>query len=70
MDPTLITAAVQEEFRRHQWDTFVDDPPAMHGGAEGGPVTKELAEYVLAISTSQIVLLADLSIASEPDVSF
>jgi hypothetical protein len=41
-----------------------------HGGASGGPVTKELAEYVLALAASQTVLLVDLAAASEPDVPF
>src|SRR5215471_180448 len=37
-----------------------------HGGAAGGSVTKELAEYTLAVAASQIVLLVDLAAASEP----
>lgn len=41
-----------------------------HGGAEGGPVTMELAEYVLASAASQTVFLVDLASASEPDVPF
>ncbi len=41
-----------------------------HGGAVGGPVTKELAEYALAVAASQIVLLVDLAAALEPDVPF
>lgn len=41
-----------------------------HGGAAGGAVTKELAEYALALAASQIVLLVDLSIALEPEVPF
>jgi hypothetical protein len=41
-----------------------------HGGATGGPATKELAEYALAVSASQIVLLVDLAAASEPEVPF
>lgn len=41
-----------------------------HGGATGGPATKELAEYTLAAAASQIVLLVDLSAASEPEVPF
>jgi hypothetical protein len=41
-----------------------------HGGAAGGPATKELAEYALAVAASQIVLLVDLAAASEPDVPF
>ncbi len=41
-----------------------------HGGAAGGPVTKELAEYALAVAASQIVLLVDLAAASEHEVPF
>jgi hypothetical protein len=41
-----------------------------HGGAAGGAVTRELAEYSLAVAASQIVLLVDLAAASEPDVPF
>lgn len=41
-----------------------------HGGTAGGAVTKELAEYALALAASQIVLLVDMRIASEPDVPF
>jgi hypothetical protein len=41
-----------------------------HGGAEGGPVTKELSEYALAVAASQIVFLVDLAAASEPDIPF
>jgi hypothetical protein len=41
-----------------------------HGGAAGGAVTKELAEYSLALAASQIVLLVDLAAAMEPDVPF
>lgn len=39
-----------------------------HGGSSGGRVTKELAEYSLALASSQIVLLVDL--ASEPEIPF
>lgn len=41
-----------------------------HGGSTGGEVTKELAEYALAVAASQIVLLVDLAAALEPDVPF
>jgi hypothetical protein len=41
-----------------------------HGGAEGGAATKELAEYVLAVAASQIVLLVDLAAALESEVPF
>jgi len=41
-----------------------------HGGATGGVVTKELAEYALSIAASQIILLYDLERSLEPDVPF
>jgi len=41
-----------------------------HGGATGGAVTKEIAEYALAVAASQIVLLVDFGAATEPDVPF
>ena len=41
-----------------------------HGGTAGGAVTKELAEYALAVSASQIILLVDLAAASEPEIPF
>ena len=41
-----------------------------HGGAAGGAVTKELAEYALAVAASQIVLLVDLAKSLEEDVPF
>jgi hypothetical protein len=41
-----------------------------HGGSEGGAVTKELAEYALAVAASQIVLLADLAKSLEEDIPF
>jgi hypothetical protein len=41
-----------------------------HGGSGGGAVTKELAEYSLALAASQIVLLVDLAETSESDVPF
>lgn len=41
-----------------------------HGGADGGAVTKELAEYALAVAASQIVFLVDFAAAVEPDVPF
>jgi hypothetical protein len=39
-----------------------------HGGSDGGAVTKELAEYSLAVAASQIVFLVDF--AKEDDVPF
>jgi hypothetical protein len=41
-----------------------------HGGTSGGSVTKELAEYALALSASQIVLLVDVAAALETPVPF
>ena len=41
-----------------------------HGGATGGVVTKELAEYSLALGASQIALLVDMAAASEPETPF
>jgi hypothetical protein len=41
-----------------------------HGGATGGPVTKELAEYALALAACQIVLLVDLERSLEADIPF
>jgi hypothetical protein len=41
-----------------------------HGGATGGAVTKELAEYALALSATQIVLLVDMEIAADSGAPF
>ncbi len=41
-----------------------------HGGATGGPATPEIAEYVLAVAASQIILLVDLANAQEDDIPF
>jgi hypothetical protein len=41
-----------------------------HGGTDGGVVTKELAEYVLAVCASQIIFLRDLADTQEPEVPF
>lgn len=41
-----------------------------HGGTDGGAVTKELAEYALAVAASQIILLVDMALTLEPDVPF
>jgi hypothetical protein len=41
-----------------------------HGGADGGPATKEIAEYVMAVAASQIVFLVALDANAEPDVPF
>ncbi len=40
-----------------------------HGGAEGGPATPEVAEFVLATAASQIIYLVDLATPDE-DVPF
>jgi hypothetical protein len=41
-----------------------------HGGATGGAVTKELAEYVLAVASSQIVYLFDFAATVHPEIPF
>ena len=41
-----------------------------HGGTDGGPVTMALAEYALAISASQIVLLVDVAASLEEEPPF
>ncbi|MCA1575812.1 MAG: hypothetical protein LC794_00450 [Acidobacteria bacterium] len=41
-----------------------------HGGTEGGAATAELAEYVLSVAASQIILLVDLAQANDQDVPF
>jgi hypothetical protein len=41
-----------------------------HGGGDGGAVNAELAEYVLGVAASQIILLVDVAKANEPDVPF
>jgi hypothetical protein len=41
-----------------------------HGGSGGGPITKEIAEYALALASSQIVLLVDFERNLEPEVPF
>lgn len=41
-----------------------------HGAAVGGAVTAEIAEFVLAVAASQIILLVDLANAHEPEIPF
>lgn len=41
-----------------------------HGGTTGGAATAEVAEYILAISASQIIYLVDLANAQEVEVPF
>lgn len=41
-----------------------------HGGATGGKVTPEIAEYILAVCASQVILLVDLENASEAEIPF
>jgi len=41
-----------------------------HGGASGGVATAEIAEYALAVTASQIILLVDLSNSQEQDIPF
>jgi uncharacterized protein YfaQ (DUF2300 family) len=35
MDAPALIAAIQSELRRHTWDTFVDQPPAIAQGGKG-----------------------------------
>jgi hypothetical protein len=35
MDNAAIIFAVQKEFRRHNWDSFVDEPPSVAQGGKG-----------------------------------
>jgi hypothetical protein len=35
MDATPIISAVQQEIRKHIWDTFVEDPPLVRQGGHG-----------------------------------
>lgn len=39
-----------------------------HGGTSGGPATNAVAEYVLAVAASQMILLVDLANTLEDDV--
>lgn len=41
-----------------------------HGAAEGGAVTVDIAEYVLAVSASQIIYLVDLANRQENEIPF
>ena len=41
-----------------------------HGGTTGGVATQEIAEYVLSVAASQIILLVDLAKAQEEDTPF
>lgn len=41
-----------------------------HGGGTGGKVTKEVAEYILAVCASQIIYLVDLSDQASEDIPF
>jgi len=35
VDAPALIAAIQTELRRHTWDTFVDNPPAIAQGGKG-----------------------------------
>jgi hypothetical protein len=35
MDKAAIVSAVKDEFRKHTWDTFVDEPPSVAQGGTG-----------------------------------
>lgn len=41
-----------------------------HGGADGGKATRNVAEYVLSIAASQIILLHEVASEAEGDVPF
>jgi AbiJ N-terminal domain 4 len=41
-----------------------------HGGSTGGTATTSIAEYVLALAASQIILLVDLANAEEDEIPF
>jgi hypothetical protein len=41
-----------------------------HGGASGGEVTAYVAEYTLGVTASQIIYMADIATAQEPDIPF
>lgn len=41
-----------------------------HGGTEGGVATVEIAEYVLAVCASQIILLVDVSTSKDHTIPF
>lgn len=41
-----------------------------HGGSSGGAATVEVAEYVLAVTASQIIYFVDLANAQESDIPF
>ena len=41
-----------------------------HEGTEGGAATKEIAEYALAVSASQIIFLVDFAKSLEEDIPF
>jgi hypothetical protein len=41
-----------------------------HGGASGGPATPAIAEYALAVASSQIILLVDLASSQEGEIPF
>jgi hypothetical protein len=35
MDKEAIVSIVKDEFRKHTWDTFVDEPPSVAEGGRG-----------------------------------
>jgi hypothetical protein len=41
-----------------------------HGGATGGVATADVAEYILAVSASQVIYFVDLANAQEVEVPF
>ncbi|MGA8677430.1 MAG: hypothetical protein WB621_19625 [Candidatus Acidiferrales bacterium] len=55
-----ILRAAQAEIRRHQWDTFVDDPPSVAQGGNGVVVTGCVAcRQQLGTKTQDVDHLAD-----------
>jgi len=41
-----------------------------HGASKGGAATMEIAEYVLALAASQVILLVDVAASQEEDIPF
>jgi hypothetical protein len=41
-----------------------------HGGTTGGPATRDVAEFVLSVSASQIIYLVDIDAGRQVDVPF
>lgn len=68
-DPGQVPKAIAKSF--HGLYGFRNGGQGVaHGGTSGGAATKEIAEYSLALTASQIVLLVDLNAVTEPDIPF